>query len=379
MGSSSNKEALLGGAKPMKKNEIDELYTNESSMCKIQYEENKEGIKKKISGTGFFCKIKDENIPFKKALFTNNHIINEKNLEIGKVIILENLNTIKKIEITEKRRDFTDINLDYTCIEIFDTDKINEFFKIDKTIFDNKSSLLNKEIFILQYALGEELSHSSGKILNITDEKITHNAPTENGSSGSPLIKRYNIKFVYGIHFEGKEYNYAIPFDAIIKNIKDKLYEKNENQIKKVNEYKTKIKIIYEPKEKSVSNIFGQAFVNNNFDNIELIINGIKSNLIEKYELKEGINNIEIIIKNKITNLEKMFYKCEALTNIQELKYLNMKEVKNFSYMFCGCSSLSDLKPLQNWNVSNGNNFSDMFRRCSSLSDDSKVILNKFK
>ena len=60
-----------------------------------------------------------------------------------------------------------------------------------------------------------------------------------------------------------------------------------------------------------------------NKDNIELNINGNKSNLINKYKLKKGDNNIKIIIKNKITDLEYMFYNCNKLKDINELKYLN--------------------------------------------------------
>ena len=73
------------------------------------------------------------------------------------------------------------------------------------------------------------------------------------------------------------------------------------------------------------------------------------------------MNNIDLIILNKLTNLEGMFLGVCSLKNIEELKYLNTKEVNNFSDMFSGCSSLSDIKPLQNWNVSNENNFEDIF------------------
>ena len=64
-----------------------------------------------------------------------------------------------------------------------------------------------------------------------------------------------------------------------------------------------------------------------------------------------------------------MFYDCNNLKDINELRYLYVKQVKDFSRMFNWCSSLSDIKPLQNWNVSNGNNFECMFLGCSSLSD----------
>ena len=127
-------------------------------------------------------------------------------------------------------------------------------------------------------------------------------------------------------------------------------------------------------------NIFGKKFVENNKDNIELIINGIKCELLNNYKLKEGKNNIQIIIKNKISNLKYMFYDCKSLKNIEGLKYLDTKEIIHFSHMFFRCSSLSDLKPIENWNVSNGNNFSYMFFGCSSLSSFSKeLVLKKFK
>ena len=115
--------------------------------------------------------------------------------------------------------------------------------------------------------------------------------------------------------------------------------------------------------------IFGDKFVKNNQDNIELMINGDKTKLIEKAELHYGENNIKIILKNKLENLEEMFKGCNSLLNIEELKYLDVSNVKNFSYMFYDCSRLSDIKSLKNWNVSNGNNFSYMLSRRYHLSD----------
>ena len=95
----------------------------------------------------------------------------------------------------------------------------------------------------------------------------------------------------------------------------------------------------------------------------------MESELVKEYKLKAGKNNIEIIIKNKITNFKEMFCGCRALKCIEGLMNLDVKEIKDFSYMFIGCSSLSDLKPKQNWNVSNGTNFSEMLFGCSTLSD----------
>ena len=186
---------------PMSKSEIDELYSNESSMCKIKVKNEKGN---NVIGTGFFCEINDKDIPFKKVLFTNNHILNENNkennIELSKEIEIEYLNKTKKIKMNKNRRKYTNKNIDYTCIEIFEEDEIKQFFKIDDSYFDNINKLKTKEIFILQYPNGEELKHSSGKILNIENNEIHHSAATYYGSSGSPLIKRYNNKLILGMH-----------------------------------------------------------------------------------------------------------------------------------------------------------------------------------
>ena len=151
--------------------------------------------------------------------------------------------------------------------------------------------------------------------------------------------------------------------------------EINENKIetklkKESNNLKEKeINLIYTCKFEGTKKIFGELFVENNKDNIELIINGEKTKLVNKYKLKKGENHITLIIKNKIDNLSNMFFKCKALKNIDELKYLNTEDCKDFSRMFNWCSSLSDINALEHWNVSNGTNFFGMFGGCSSLSN----------
>ena len=148
--------------------------------------------------------------------------------------------------------------------------------------------------------------------------------------------------------------------------LKEIVYELDDN-IK--DKYRDEINLIYETEKEDNYIIFGDKFVENNKDNIELNINGENSKLINKYKLRKGENNIKMKIKNKITNLQNMFLGCENLKNMDELKYLNTKYCNNFSCMFSECSSLSDIKGLEKWNVSNGNNFEGMFSECSSLSD----------
>ena len=140
----------------------------------------------------------------------------------------------------------------------------------------------------------------------------------------------------------------------------NKINNENINN-SKISEYKNEINLIYCAKNKSKCKLFGYDFVNNNKDNIELIINGKKNNIVNEYELKEGENIITLIIKNKLTNLSYMFNKCSNLQDINDLKYLNVNDVEDFSFMFYECTSLSNIKSLQNWNVSNVTNFSGMF------------------
>ena len=65
---------------PMDKYEIEDLYKKEDFMCFIKLKTNNT-IR---LGTGFFCNYKSKNIPFQNALFTNNHVLNKENIELGK-------------------------------------------------------------------------------------------------------------------------------------------------------------------------------------------------------------------------------------------------------------------------------------------------------
>ena len=94
-----------------------------------------------------------------------------------------------------------------------------------------------------------------------------------------------------------------------MKKINEKQNEKinelikiNENKDNKINNLEIKynelkeelnckkdksINLIYECKDEGYTNIFGEEFVKNNKNNIDLIINREKSNLISKYKLKK--------------------------------------------------------------------------------------------
>ena len=232
------KEAkILGNL--VKKNELLELLQLDKSLCKINFEKiNDKGLVERGTGTGFFFKFK-ENFQIKYdqikyGLFTNNHILNQSDIKLGKTIKIEYFEKFffsyklkqKDIIITKNRKVYTNKDLDYTCIELFESDDINDYFEIAPNINEFKN-IKAIDIFILQFP-EDDISFSYGKIFRIKDNKFIHNASTVKGSSGSPIIIKCENKFyVIGLHIGGIKdkknkdllYNLGSPLNLILKNI----------------------------------------------------------------------------------------------------------------------------------------------------------------
>ena len=230
-----------GHCDPIKKKELSHLFQYEESMCKIRYHKIINNELKYVYGSGFFLIMNIKGIPFNKCLITNNHVLNEDFFKTNKAIEMEYLNEMKIIQIN-KRRICTSKSLDFTCIEILDNDNIKRFFLINQEILkSNMNIFINKDIFILQYPKGEDISFSEGKILSIHDEdSFTHNCSTLKGSSGSPIILREDSS-VIGLHHSSltqnennnkiNEYNLSTSFSSIIKYILKKKANSPNNQI----------------------------------------------------------------------------------------------------------------------------------------------------
>ena len=205
------------------------LFEKEKAMCKIITDiiENN----KKIQGTGSFIKL--DNM---LGLLTNNHILS--NTKIDDTIHLNYLSQYKKIEITDKRRIYTNNQLDYTFIEIFPEDNIKDYFKKYPNDIIN---LKEHDIFILQYP-NNVLSFSYGQIKSINENEIRYNASTDHGSSGAPIILRTNDNYVIGLHYgglasQGKfKYNTSNSINSILRDIQIK-----KNKYKHINPTKNKI------------------------------------------------------------------------------------------------------------------------------------------
>ena len=398
---------IEGHGNPVTKNEILNLFKMEKSICRIQFERIEDNKLISGHGSGFFCEI-EGNFPIKYALFTNNHILNESNLQKDAIIKFKcfesnifNSNNIveKSIRITSNRRTFTNKNLDFTCVEIFESDGIKNYFKIEPNIISyhsNKSKIYEKmDIFILQFYDDNTITYSVGNIIQISNNEILHQASTEKGSSGSPIIKRdKNNNYLIGLHKasikDGDKslYNLATTFDSILDNIKENFSE--INCIYKPNEQNEEIDLIHDyhldvnkgMKDNDYpSKVYFEAQnINKKFfeENVELYIQDQKMKFNYKYKFK---NSKEIKVKfkfnKKLTNMSFMFYECDSLKSI-DLSSFTSNHIITMRSTFMGCSSLKSLN-LSSFDSSNVNDMSHMFNGCYSLEDINFLNFNTIK
>ena len=176
--------------------EVNRIQKKLDTICKILRENDDE------NGTGFFCKI---NIKGKemKALFTNNHVLNEKNINKNSIIKFIYNKKENEIKITENRFTYTSVDLDYTCIQIFDNEPYNNYLTIDNDINNNNAyeEYKNDNFVIIQF-IGKEDSPAFdfGEIKKINNnEQIYYNISTLPNDSGSPILNLNRNLSVIGI------------------------------------------------------------------------------------------------------------------------------------------------------------------------------------
>ena len=186
-----------------KKNEINIINKQmEKCVCKIYNGNN--------IGTGFFIKIKTQNNTLLPVLVTNNHILNGKDIEKGKEIVVSINNEDKYliIDLDNSRIAFTDKLFDSTFIQIKeDEDKfLNtcDYLEIDERIYNKNLLSENESLYILHYPKGKEIVCSQASIVKIDNNKIKYKCKTDKGSSGSPILSLDTCK-VIGIHAQGSK------------------------------------------------------------------------------------------------------------------------------------------------------------------------------
>ena len=239
-------------------------------ICEIYKENEKIWI-------GFFCNVPlfDEKLPF---LITNNHILNEKDIENNEIkLIINKINKRIKIDIIRKK--YTNKDLDITFIEIKpEEDNIKNFMELDEGIKNNnilKSNCSKKSIYILHY-LKEKLCVSYGLIDEIIEgRKINYYSNKEEESLDGPILSLETSQII-GINYGGN--NKKLKFGTFLKYA----IEKFKNDTKKFRKEINLIYFSYNGYDPSLytdeeEQIFGEKFVENNKNIIELIINGKKS------------------------------------------------------------------------------------------------------
>ena len=380
------KESVLEGqGEPITKTEISNLLNMEKSMCKIILEKCQDNQIKIGKANGFFCEIEIEDCPIKHALFTSNHILNEDNIKPGNIIKIEYFNKSsyeeKIIKIDETRKVHTNKDYDYTCIEILPSDGIENYFKIDPILFnDKKENLKNSDIFILQYPNGNELSFTYGKIKLLKEDDIIHTASTNEGTSGSPIIRRSKENYVIGLHYDGiKNFeiiDYSFSIGTIFDSILDDIYKPNEIEcIYKVKDNEEEIKLLH---SYNLINPFGIELLDKFYlkskelnkkifeENIDIYVNGEKIKFDFNYKVNENKEiKVKFKFKKRLTNTNYMFMDCSSLYSIN-LSSFNTNNVTSMMNMFDSCRSLNSVN-LSSCNTSRVTIMLGMFIACSSL------------
>ena len=141
------------------------------SICKIKYES------KTILGTGFLLKFYIDQECF-YCLISNKLMITQDIINNNIIhIYYDNEDKLANLKLDSNKRyikNFTDIGLDITVIEILEEDNISKdnFLWFKFTIMSN--TLINSKIYIVQK--GKELKNVKGEIKEINKYEFTYSA-----------------------------------------------------------------------------------------------------------------------------------------------------------------------------------------------------------
>ena len=224
---------IIDQPEPANQEQMEEIGKQmKKSVCKI--------ICKNHSGTGFFCFLNFQKKSDLPVLFTNYHILREKEILHKKIIniSLDDDKISYKIVINENTKTYIDEVHDTTIIEIKDKNIIEnvKFLSIDKDVYNFNykqiDKYIKKTIYLLQYPDGEKCKNSFGVIKNITlnNYDLTYNCQTADGSSGGPIILLDNNKII-GIHKGALEQEENNVGTFIIKPIEGFIQKYNKNKI----------------------------------------------------------------------------------------------------------------------------------------------------
>ena len=164
---------------------LESIVEASKSICKIIVNPQK-------LSSGFLIKLFKDVQPF-YCLMTNEHSVSKDMIKRKQIINVyyDNQNEVRKIELNPEERfikDFRDIKMDATVIEILPKDDIpKKYFLLPYIDYmGNYNELEGQDIAIIQYPKGK-LNLSEGKIKSLTkatDCEFIHDASTEKDHQG---------------------------------------------------------------------------------------------------------------------------------------------------------------------------------------------------
>lgn len=92
-----------------------------------------------------------------------------------------------------------------------------------------------------------------------------------------------------------------------------------------------------------------------------------------RYNALNDINGLADWDAQNVTNMHRMFGICSALNDISALASWDIRNVTDMSYLFNQCKALNDISALANWNTGNVTNMIFLFEQCEALSDISAL------
>ena len=307
-----------------------------SSTCKILLEND--------YGSGFFSEI-IKGGKSTKVLITCNHVINKDFLLSNNEINIEINKQNKKIDLVN-REIWTNEDIDYTCIQILNSDKIEQFLEANEDLDEifkknfEYDKLIKEEIILIAYNRDDKdnqpkQSSEFGIIINFKKKNFFNNYNSSLGSSGGAILLKKNYKLI-GIYAGGiREKNVFIPINIIINDMntntnsivnlnKGKGYNEKNNELNN-----NKINFFGKDDNKIIENIF----INKNKEEKEEKKEKKEKKYVEdKNKNKENLKNI--IDENENNNIEEFqeFLSSDIINkNSDNLKEL-LKEMSIIPY-----------------------------------------------
>ena len=118
--------------------------------------------------------------------------------------------------------------------------------------------------------------------------------------------------------------------------------------------------------------IFGDKFLEENYDNCYIILNNKEMPLTTrvsyvKKDDEDDLLEINLIEVKKITSMNCMFKGCKTLFSFDNFSQWDTSCVTDMSFMFNNCANLITLPDISKWNTSNVKKMYGMFESCESL------------